>query len=261
MFAASVNFQVELIAFAFVEARQARPFDGTDVHERIGLAIIAGKEAKALHRIEELDRTGRFLARQFTLRRTATIATVTAAVPTVAAITTAVATRFHGNDIANDLEILSGNLAAAINQIVFELLTFAQPFKAGAFDRADVDEHVLTTTILLDEAEALLTVEEFHGAFASSDDLRGHPVAAAEATAAAATTVTAAEATATIAAAEAATTATKAIAATAETIAAAKVITVAETTRRTAERIETILPEAVALVPSATAPFVVTHNQ
>ncbi len=258
MFAASVNFQVELIAFAFVEARQARPFDGTDVHERIGLAIIAGKEAKALHRIEELDRTGRLFAGQLTLRRAATI---TAAVPTVAAITTAVATRFHGNDIANDLEILSGNLAAAINQIVFELLTFAQPFKAGAFDRADVDEHVLTTTILLDEAEALLTVEEFHGAFASSDDLRGHPVAAAEATAAAATTVTAAEATATIAAAEAATTATKAIAATAETIAAAKVITVAETTRRTAERIETILPEAVALVPSATAPFVVTHNQ
>lgn len=258
MFAASVNFQVELIAFAFVEARQARPFDGTDVHERIGLAIIAGKEAKALHRIEELDRTGRLFAGQLTLRRAATI---TAAVPTVAAITTAVATQFHGNDIANDLEILSGNLAAAINQIVFELLTFAQPFKAGAFDRADVDEHVLTTTILLDEAEALLTVEEFHGAFASSDDLRGHPVAAAEATAAAATTVTAAEATATIAAAEAATTATKAIAATAETIAAAKVITVAETTRRTAERIETILPEAVALVPSATAPFVVTHNQ
>ena len=258
MFAASVNFQVELIAFAFVEARQARPFDGTDVHERIGLAIIAGKEAKALHRIEELDRTGRLFAGQLTLRRAATI---TAAVPTVAAITTAVATRFHGNDIANDLEILSGNLAAAINQIVFELLTFAQPFEAGAFDRADVDEHVLTTTILLDEAEALLTVEEFHGAFASSDDLRGHPVAAAEATAAAATTVTAAEATATIAAAEAATTATKAIAATAETIAAAKVITVAETTRRTAERIETILPEAVALVPSATAPFVVTHNQ
>jgi hypothetical protein len=42
-------------------------------------------------------------------------------------------------------------------------LTFPQLAEAGAFDGADMDEHVLTTTLGLDESISLLCVEPLHG--------------------------------------------------------------------------------------------------
>jgi hypothetical protein len=42
-------------------------------------------------------------------------------------------------------------------------LAFTKLTKAGAFDGADMDEHVLTTTLGLDESIALLRVEPLHG--------------------------------------------------------------------------------------------------
>src|SRR5690606_32354787 len=119
-----------------------------DMDERVGLPIVANEKAEALHRVEELDRAGRLFARQFTLRGTAALA---AAIGTIAA-------RLDRDDVAHDLQVLRGDLAAAIDQVEFELLPFAEPFESGALDGADVDEHVLTAAFLLDEAEALLSV-------------------------------------------------------------------------------------------------------
>ena len=41
----------------------------------------------------------------------------------------------RSNHVANHLQIGSGNLAATIDQVEFELLTFGQAFQTGAFDR------------------------------------------------------------------------------------------------------------------------------
>ena len=121
-----------------------------------------------------------------------------------------------------------------------------------------MDEDVFATGFLLDEAEALLAIEELHRTLAGAHDLGGHAVETA-ATAAAAT-VAAAEA----AASAAATAATEAVTAATEAIAAAAIVAErivwSKVRRRAAERIEAILPKTIALIPSATAPFIVTHN-
>ena len=78
MLASSVNFKIELIPFAFIDRSQARPFNRTDMHERIRLAVITDEEAEAFHRVEEFDRSGSFFASEFTLRRSAAV-TITAA--------------------------------------------------------------------------------------------------------------------------------------------------------------------------------------
>src|SRR5690606_39426155 len=57
------------------------------------------------------------------------------------------------------------------------ILALGQAFKAGAFDLADVNEHVLTAFIALDEAESLLGVEELDLALAGADNLRRHSAA------------------------------------------------------------------------------------
>ncbi len=267
--ASSVNFEVELETFAFVDPLQARTFHRADMHECIRLAVIPHEEAEALHGIEELDCPGGLFAGQFTLGGaaalttaiTATIRTITA---TIWAFTAAVGYR---NDIADNLQVLRGNLAAAINQIEFQRLPFSKAGKAGTFDRTDVHERVFAALILLNEAEALLRIEEFYSAFASPDNLRWHAVETAACTAAS----TAAAATwraATLPAATAAEPVTAAAAepvtaTTAETIAAATVIIAAESTLGfAAERGETIFTETIALVTApAPAPFVVTHNK
>jgi hypothetical protein len=140
-----------------------------------------------------------------------------------------------------------------------------------------VDEHVLAAVFALNEAKALLGVEELDGALALANDLRRHPAAAITTTAAraaeaaAAATRGAAEAAAITAAAEAATITaaeTTATAATAEAITAAAeaaAITAAATAAKavatTSEGIETFFAEPVALVsaPAAT-PSVKTHK-
>jgi hypothetical protein len=95
----SINFQVKLVTFAFVQTLQARTLDRADVDESVRLAIVTNKEAEALHRIEELDCTGCSLAGQFALRWRAAL--------------------FNSDHFANNLQILRGNFAAAINQVEF----------------------------------------------------------------------------------------------------------------------------------------------
>src|SRR5687768_7308424 len=68
IFAATVDLDLELQLVAFVERRHSGALDGRDVHECVWLSVVALNEAEALHRVEELDRSGRLLARQLTLR-------------------------------------------------------------------------------------------------------------------------------------------------------------------------------------------------
>ena len=250
--ASSIDFEVELIAFAFVDRAEARAFHRADVHECVRLAVIAHEEAKALHRIEELDRPGRFFASQFALRR---------------------ASLLNRDHFADNLQILCGDLATAIDQVELKLLTFRQPFKASALNRTDVDEDIFAAAFLLNEAEAFLAVEELHGAFAGANDLGGHAV---EATASAAATARTAAATraakaspaaaiaTTITAAETVTTASAitVTAATAKAVAATiiSVITRGRESVTATKRIKSVFAESVALVPSAPTTPIVTHN-
>ncbi len=197
--------------------------------ERIGLAIIAGYEANALHRIEELDRSASLFAGQLTLWRFGTF--------------------FDSDHIAHNLKVAGRNLAAAIDQVEFEFLPFGQTFKAGAFDRADVHKHILAAAFLLNEAETLVRVEELHHAFAGSNDLGRHSAATAASTA----TTAAAEAAATTTAAEA----TAALAITTEAVSTAEPVSAAAT----AEGIKTFVAKSIALVAApAAAPSIETHK-
>src|SRR5207249_5518892 len=81
-FAAAVHFELELQPIAFVERRDPGALHGGNVHERVGLSVIALDEAKALHRVEELDGSACFLAGQLALW--SAIATTAAAATTAA---------------------------------------------------------------------------------------------------------------------------------------------------------------------------------
>lgn len=250
--ASSINFDVEFDLIAFVEARHARTLNRADVHERIRLTVIARDEAEALHRVEELDRTGRLVTRQLALRSRFARCLLTLL--------------FDRDDIADHHEIAGRNLAATIDELKFQLLTFGKTFQAGTLYRADVHEHIIATLIALNEAEALGCVEELYDALALANDLGRHAAAtgATAAETAAATTGTAAEtATAGSATTEAAATAAKAIttaeaaavAATAEAITAAKAAATA-TVLSCEEGIEAaafIFAKPIALVTSPTA--------
>jgi hypothetical protein len=129
-----------------------------------------------------------------------------------------------------------------------------------------VNEHVFAAIITNDEAEALLSVEEFNDASAFANDLGRHAAttaaaatteaatAAAEAAAAAATTAAEAAATAAITAAE-----TSTIAAEAATAAAEAAAITAEAAAKTATAtaiasiVEIVVAETVALILAAPA--------
>lgn len=236
VFASSIDFDVEFHLIAFVQARQAGPLNRADVHERIGLTIITGDEAETLHAVEELDRAGRAVTGQLTLRRF---------------------TLGDCDYLADNLQIACRNLAAAIHQSEFKLLTFSEGFKARALYGTDVNEYVLAAFIALNEAEALGCVEEFYSALGLPDDLRWHSAttAAAASTATAeaiAASATAAEAITAAAAAEAITAsaaATEAITTAAEAIAAAAT----ESILTSKEGIESFLSKPIPLVASPTA--------
>ena len=159
--------------------------------------------------------------------------------------------------ITNRFQLAGRNLAAAINQLELQLLTFGQTIKARTLNRADVDEDVFAATILLDEAKALGRVEELYGSGAFAHNLGRHAAATGTAAKAAATTAagTAAEAAA-ITTTETAATGTAAEAATiatAETVSTAKAITAGEW-------IEIVFSETVPLVaPASAAPSIKTH--
>lgn len=244
MLASSVNFEIELEPVAFVDRRQTRAFDRRNVHECIGLAIIANEETEALDRVEELNRAGRLFAGQLATR-----------------LFLSAAAAGNRNYVTDDLKILSGDFATAINEVEFQFLPFGQAFQTSTLDCGNVHEHIFTASFLCNEAEAFLTIEELHRAFAGADNLRGHAVETAT-TAAAARSATATAATAeTIAAAAKAVTTAETVAATAaKAITAAKIVARRETVRPPAERIEAVLAETIALVPAATAPSVITHS-
>lgn len=248
-----IDLEIELELVALVQLAHARALDRADVHERIRLAIITRDETEALHGVEELDGASCLLASQLALRR-----------------------RGLGRDsnhVANNLQIGRRDLAATIDEVEFQLLALSQAFEACTLDRADVNEHILTAVFTLDEAEALLGIEELYDAFAGTDDLGWHAAAAgtaeaatttaaaaraAEAATTAAAAITAAETTTITAAETAAIAAAEATATTTET--AAIETAAAETTA--AVRVEAALvTETIALVASATPPpSVKTHK-
>jgi hypothetical protein len=61
-------------------------------------------------------------------------------------------------------QIFGGGLAgpAVSNDVESDFLAFVKSAHAGAFDRADMNEDVVTAVFRLDEAEALLVVEPLH---------------------------------------------------------------------------------------------------
>src|SRR5690606_32020523 len=141
--------------------------DRAEVHECVFLAVITSDEAEALHRIEELDRAGSLVAGQLALRARSLL--------------------LNRDHVANDLQIGCGNLPTAIHEVELQFLPFSKTFETRALYLADVNEHVLTTFVALDEAEALLRVEEFYLALAGTDNLGGHSAAATTAAARATT--------------------------------------------------------------------------
>src|SRR5688572_26994654 len=237
--ASSVDLEVELELVALVEALQPRALDRADVDERVRLPVVAGDEAEALHRVEELDSARRLLAGQLALRRGRAL--------------------LDRDDVADDLEIARRDLAAAVDQVELQLLVFGQTVKPSTLDRADMDEDVLAAVIAGDEAEALLGVEELDLAAAGADDLRRHPAgapAAARSAAAEAVATAPAEAAAArpVAAAEAASAAASAVAA-ASAIATTEPAAVAAEAAAARVGIETaaFFTETVALVAATAA--------
>jgi len=221
------------------------------VHERIRLAIIPLDETEALHGIEELDGAACALTGQLALR--ATITTGTAGAGTRTAI-------LHGHDFAFQREVGRGDTTTAIDEAEGQLLPFAQAGQTGLFDGRDVNEYVLATIITDDEAEALLSIEEFNGALAFADDLGRHAAATTAGTATEATTATAAIATATTAAATKAITAAEAAAA--EAVATAAIAAASATKAVTTAIVaEAFFAKTVALVPAALSapPTIETH--
>src|SRR5690606_25955805 len=210
----SVDLEIELETVAFADPGKARTLDRADVDEGVFLAVIASDEAEALHRVEELDGARGLVAGQLALRPGRTL--------------------LHRDDISDDLQVGGGNLSSAIDQVELQLLSFGEAFEPRAFDLADVDEHVLAALVALNEAEALLRVEELYLALAGADDLGGHPAATRR-------TAISAEASATRAAEAAA---ARAAVRTAEAVAAAPPVIASEARRATVcERIESILSE------------------
>src|SRR5262249_4660112 len=61
--------------------------------------------------------------------------------------------------------------AAILDQLIADLLTFAQIIKTGALDSADMNEDVLATVIRLDETVAFLGIEPLDGARAHDEPL------------------------------------------------------------------------------------------
>src|SRR5207244_1119422 len=63
------------------------------------------------------------------------------------------------------LQVRGGEFAALAHHVVADLLALVEGAHAGALDRGNVDEHVLSAVGRLDESEALLVVEKLHGTF------------------------------------------------------------------------------------------------
>src|SRR5262249_5151773 len=65
---------------------------------------------------------------------------------------------------SRDLEVLGGGLAAVGDEFVLDHLSLVEGAQSGAFDRGNVDEHVLVPCRRPAEAVALSRIEPFDGA-------------------------------------------------------------------------------------------------
>jgi hypothetical protein len=262
MFAAAIDFDFKFEPVTFVQVRHPGAFDGRDMHERVGLAIVTLDKAEPLHGIEEFHRAAGFFTRQRALRRAKTTGTASAtgttarcARPGITITRRCAVGNRHRFTI--DFQIGRRNPAAAIDEREAQRLPFGKPAQPGLFNRRDVHEHIFAAIITDDKAKALLPVEEFDDAGAFANDLRWHPAARA---AAAAESTTAAAATAAKSAATAAAKAITAAAATAETIAAttAAAAKAAAVTAAKAAAATFVTAETIALVAATSAAFTAT---
>ena len=232
--ASSIDLDIELQTVSFIETGHARTLNGADVDECVRLAVIARNETEALHRIEELDRTGRLFASKLALRCHFTL--------------------LYGDHITNDRKVTGRDLAATINELEFQLLPFGEPFESGTFNSADVHEDIVPAFIALDKTEALGCIEELYDAAALADDLGRHAAAATAATAAAArATAEAATARSTTTVIETAAAATAKAISTAEAVSSAKTVSSAEAILSGKEGIELVLSKPIPLVASPSA--------
>ncbi len=239
IFAALIDLDIEIEPVALIEIAHARTLDSADVHECIRLAVIALDEAEALHRVEELDRAARALTGELTARTTVST-TITAAETTRTGFARFARTVRNRKRFAFDLEIGRGNLATAIDEREAERLALGQAGEACLLNRADVDEDVFSAVIAHDEAEALLTIEEFYDARTFADNLSRH------ATTGTTTTATAAETAATACAVTKATAATEATTIT-------KAATITKTAAKTSAA---LIRETAKIVAAETIPLV-----
>jgi hypothetical protein len=114
MLPAPVDFQLERKAVAFVESRKSGTFDGRNVNECVGLAVIALNEAETLHRIKEFYRALGLFARQLPLR--------------------AALGAFHRHRFAFDPEVGGRNTAPAVDQGELQRLSVGEIGEAGLLD-------------------------------------------------------------------------------------------------------------------------------
>jgi hypothetical protein len=244
LLATTIFFQFERDALAFVQIGEAGAFHGRDVHESIRRAIVALNEAEAFGTIEELHGTIHTLTIAHR-SRTITARRCRAAFEATFARLTRRRTIRNRQRLAVDLQFGRRNATIAFGQGEFQRLTIGQTGQTGCFHCGDVHEHIFTAIFTHHKAEALLRIEEFHGAAASADDDAGAHLAAGTTATEAATTAAAAaaEATAAAAAAEAATI----------TAAEAATITAAEATAATAAAAETVTAAAEAAATEAAA--------
>jgi hypothetical protein len=82
--------------------------------------------------------------------------------------------RAFRNSASDGAKLIGGTLPGSpiLRQLIGELLAFAQIRHAGAFNRADMDEHVLAAIIGLDKSKAFLHVKPFHSSDAHTMSLR-----------------------------------------------------------------------------------------
>src|SRR5690606_31967452 len=119
--AAAVHLELEFEPVALVERDHPGALDRRDMDEGIRLPIVAGDEAEALGRVEELDGAACLLASQLTLW------------PALAR--PAILDRQR---LALDPEVRGRHAAAAIHQRELERLALGESGKARLLDRRDV---------------------------------------------------------------------------------------------------------------------------
>ena len=155
------------------------------MHEHVFAAIVTLHKPKTLHVIEELHGSIGAFASRFALRASWCRITITATetypiITARGAVTIkgwTVRARFplgHSHWFTVDDKISSRHLAATLHKLEFKRLAFCKPRQTGLLNSTDMHEHVVWTTVYLNEAKTFLAVEKFDNSFTGTDDLRRH---------------------------------------------------------------------------------------